>query len=196
MYKHPTYSLLLALGLLSSCAIHTKFPFICFKKDCIKNQFRLDPHHAFRKKINTKIFLIKRKFKRKSKTEQNDPKFANSKDQITTDIKDSTDNNNWGSGYNVIKLVFESIDSLSVIDNNSFNKKDSVALVISNLNLTDDNKQAIRSYINTLGLNQIQQIKIIANTTRYSESSSEEISLIVDFLIKERVRRRIIKIIK
>ena len=45
---------------LSGCAIHKEFPFICFEKPCVKNQYG-----RFGKKIKGNIYVLKKKKKKK-----------------------------------------------------------------------------------------------------------------------------------
>jgi hypothetical protein len=70
MYKPKKYLLIvMVLFLISGCAIHRKFPFICFKKECVLGQmgFYAAKDSFRRAKINAKVRKHKRMIKRNIK---------------------------------------------------------------------------------------------------------------------------------
>jgi len=72
-YFYKPFLVVLALALFSSCAIHAKFPFICFKKDCIVASwtFKKDAggKRGVKQKVN--IFIAKANAKKRKNQNQN-----------------------------------------------------------------------------------------------------------------------------
>lgn len=52
---------LMGICFLNSCAIHKEFPFICFAKGCVKEQFKVREIKAMTKRMKGKANLRKRK---------------------------------------------------------------------------------------------------------------------------------------
>ena len=64
---------ILAFALFSSCAIHAKFPFICFKKDCIVSSWTFKKEAGGKRGVKQKvnIFLAKANAKKRKRQSQN-----------------------------------------------------------------------------------------------------------------------------
>jgi hypothetical protein len=82
-------------AILTGCAIHKEFPFICFERPCVKNQYgRLG------KTIKGNIFLLKKRKKKKEvlRTKASTEKY---KDADTEDLSDGE-----GVQYSKYLMVF------------------------------------------------------------------------------------------
>jgi hypothetical protein len=133
----------------SSCAIHNKFPFICFVPECIKGQFDMKP---FRKKMQIAMVGKKRKFKmsfsnsKNSKNKNSYSKNDNSKKVTSIDslAKDST-----------IIEEYPSSGSLAILD---------TVVKIYYQDLTDSllnkHKEFIKSFIKRIGAKHISEISL------------------------------------
>lgn len=137
--------------MFSSCAIHNKFPFICFFPDCIRGQFDMKP---LKKKIQIAMGGKKRKFKTSLTSSKNNKKYNsyskkyNSKVASPTDslTKDPTIIDDYLSGSSfalldtVVKIYYQDLKD-SILDNykvfiKSFIKRTGIKH-ISEISLTD-----------------------------------------------------------
>ena len=69
-FKTVCFLALVAMCFLNSCAIHKKFPFICFASGCVKEQFKVREIKAGIKRMKGEASLRKRK-RNKSKSDIN-----------------------------------------------------------------------------------------------------------------------------
>jgi hypothetical protein len=59
--------------LAQSCAIHAKFPYICFVPECVKGQLGIDRLPGLKKKMKAKAQVKRRKAMAKRSKKKNDP---------------------------------------------------------------------------------------------------------------------------
>ncbi len=85
--------MVLIFCLLSSCAIHRKFPFICFRKECVLSQLHYyDAKDSFRRaKINASVRKKKRDMNRSKHRAKKDKSFPPDSTLIEKQEKDSLD---------------------------------------------------------------------------------------------------------
>ncbi len=162
---------ILFIALLSSCAIHHEFPFICFKGSCVKQQFSLKP-------LKRKIQLATGGKRRKIKGSQSNtnrysknPSYAKSSDIKKSNATDSTrkDSSNiiesTGKGFalmdTIIRIYYEGLTD-SVLNNY---------------------KNIIKSFVSRNGTEHISEISL---SDFYSEDGYTEVSVksnIGDYLL-------------
>jgi hypothetical protein len=145
----------------SSCAIHNKFPFICFKSGCVKQQFSMKP---LKKRMQIALGGKKKKLKASA---------ASSK----------TNNRNHSYSENYNKRTILPLDSTvkdSVIEPsraNSWSSMDTVIRIYYK-DLTDSTlekyKHIIKSFVTRVGLNKISDVSL---TDFYSEEGFTEKSI-------------------
>ena len=85
--------IILIFSLFSSCAIHRKFPFICFKKECVLSQLHYyDAKESFRRaKINSSVRKKKRDMNRSKERARKDKSYPPDAKLIEKREKDSLD---------------------------------------------------------------------------------------------------------
>lgn len=149
------------LAVFSSCAIHNKFPFICFYPDCIKKQFSMKP---LKKRIQIAMGSKKRKHKASINASKNNKKSSDSRDVSSKKIP-ATDS-----------IMKDSVIT-EISGNSSLALMDTV-IRIYYLNLTDSvlnkYKTIIKSFVSRTGTNHISEISL---TDYYSEDGFSEISI-------------------
>lgn len=162
---------ILFIALLSSCAIHHEFPFICFKGSCVKQQFSLKPLKrkiqlatgGKRKKIKGSQNSTNRYSKNSSYAKSSDLKKSNSTDSTRKDT--STIIEPIGKGFalmdTVIRIYYEGLTD-SVLNNY---------------------KKVIKSFVSRNGTDHISEISL---SDFYSEDGYTEVSVksdIGDYLL-------------
>lgn len=186
---------ILVISLLASCAIHKEFPFICFKKECIKAQFSRPGRQlaggkkGFKQNASSK----KRKKKKKKKNKKADNPSIHKKDKSKLDSLNLDGN----IGKSTIKIVFYyKIDSSEITI-----KSDSVYLKTPPFTLTKSDQIAIKSYLDKYLIKNITEIYISptillenANSTKNNKRSSMKIKRIEQYLIKSRIKKSNLKI--
>lgn len=98
--------LLILLNLLSSCAIHNKFPFICFRSGCVKVAFGIYQIKAWKKNRQGKAQVRKNKANAKASLKSKKDKLngGNSPNYSTSDT--TTYSKGIPAVCNQLKLVF------------------------------------------------------------------------------------------
>ena len=134
--------------MFSSCAIHNKFPFICFASGCVKQQFSIKP---LKKRIQIALGGKKKKLK-----------------SSFTSSKNSNKNTFFPKNYKIRNSILsDSITKDSIINQNSYN---SLALLdtvvrIYYKDLTDSSlnkyKSIIKSFVGRVGKNKISDISLV-----------------------------------
>ncbi len=162
--RFRTIIFLLIACLFGSCAIHNKFPFICFNSGCVKQQFSMKP---LKKRMQIALGGKKRKLKASVSASKNNKRNASYPKNYNSKIATPTD----------------STLNDSVIDpgiSNSFALLDTVirihykALTDSSLN---QYKAIIKSFVARVGPNKISDISL---TDFYSEDGFSTISIKAD----------------
>lgn len=168
---------ILFIALLSSCAIHHEFPFICFKGSCVKQQFSLKPLKrkiqlatgGKRRKIKGSQSGANRYSKNPSYTKSSDFKKSNSTDSTRKDTSIIIDP--IGKGFalmdTVIRIYYEGLTD-SVLNNY---------------------KKVIKSFVARNGTDHISEISL---SDFYSEDGYTEVSVksdIGDYLLNIGVSR-------
>lgn len=154
------YSVLACL--VSSCAIHNKFPYICFYRDCVKQQFNMKP---LKKKMQIALNGKKRKSRSLSGGSRNSPKKSNDNEESLTKTKLANDSNTIAG---IIMIP---------IQNKSFGLMDTVIRIYyENLNdsVLNAYKKIIKSFISRTGKHQISEISL---TDFYSLDGFSETSV-------------------
>lgn len=159
--------------MFGSCAIHNKFPFICFNSGCVKQQFNMKP---LKKRIQIAI-NGKKKRSRSSQNSSND--FKKSLGIAKPDFKNKTE-----------------VDSNSIVkDSSIFNSPKGISFALMDTiiriyydGLTDsvlnNYKKIIQSFVLRTGTNHISEISLI---DYYSEEGFAEVSVkseISNYLLK------------
>ena len=146
---------------LSSCAIHHEFPFICFRGGCVKQQFGMKP---LKKRIQIALGGKKRKLKTSlagSKSTKRYPSYSKNYDSQKPTPRDST----------VRDSIVEQVRA------NSFGLMDTVIRIYYK-DLTDSvfikYKMLIKSYVARVGPNKITDISL---TDFYSEDGFTDASI-------------------
>lgn len=182
--------------LFSSCAIHAGFPFICFKKDCIKSAWTFQKPPAGGKrgiKQKASIFIAKAKAKnRKRQGKNTDPsKEPVNETQLAQLLADTTDADKF------IKVVFfhKGKAQLKAIEN------DSLYIKSSFITLSKNDRILINYYLNKFLVKNITEIyiySIIENKEEEAQNSRMGImkmKKVEHYLIRTKVKKTRIKIV-
>ncbi len=150
--RKKVFPIFIALLLFSSCAIHKKFPFICFRWECVVAQLKF-PELKASIRLNKAIANSKRKKRNRGKTDNSKIKEIN-KPNINQVEKQSDPNANTRK---------DSVFTFSAPPP-PVKTETSDTLIIYNYNLNEDNisepdKNELKKYIVRVG-NKISQIKI------------------------------------
>jgi hypothetical protein len=155
--------LFLSLALfLSSCAIHAKFPYICFYSGCVKSQLGIDRLPGLKKRMKAKAQMKKRKAmaKNNKKAKQNDASYKKYSDpREETLAKDSlprkTDSTyafKCDSKLNLIKILIirtpQGKDSLTYF------------LIEERNDISEDDKKNASNYLKVTGIQNISKVII------------------------------------
>ncbi|MBS1636970.1 MAG: hypothetical protein JST26_13720 [Bacteroidetes bacterium] len=161
--------------LVSSCAIHSDFPFICFRKECVQSQFKKSPKRSggkrgLKQKVNTLAVKMKQKqVKRKSK--KPDPpdrdyigfsgfegSTESSQDSIVRDTADVAD-------YIKMIIYYKAEKPEKNIE------KDSVYIKVSRSPQAKEDKALINYYLEKHPAQTIKQVQLIINAEKEEDSS-------------------------
>lgn len=152
--------------LFSSCAIHNKFPFVCFRPACVIKQFSMKP---LKKRIQIAISSKKKK-KNAAKNKKRLKKGSASNNTTTTG--NPSENRTFPNDSVVQDSVVNerpSGGSLALMD---------TVIRIYYLNLTDSTldtyNQAIKSFVNRMGATHISNVSL---TDFYSEEGFTDKSI-------------------
>jgi len=159
----------LAAVLLSSCAIHPYFPFICFKKECIQSQFNTGVKPTGGKrgiKQRFKMLVVNIK-KKQGKNKKDKPDISNSKvrqskvDSLISDTAKVAD---------YIKLIFHhKVDAPEKrIDKDSVNVKSSFIIQ------SKDDKTLINYYLNKYSVKNIKEIVLVVTVEQNEDSENRK----------------------
>lgn len=182
------FTFILIFSLIASCAIHRKFPFICFKKECVLGQLGIygAMEAVKRGKINSNVRKKKRQMKRsrnraaKDKTYPPDPVLQEEKNR---------DSLAYVKGFaglcKDIKIVFIHEMKRECSDCNNDVRRDSVIVLykFDERELSEESKQAITKIISNTQIDHINEITI-KNCHNKSVMSETEL-----FYMNERIRR-------
>ena len=150
--KLPAIIIILA-PLFSSCAIHKKFPFICFRWECVVAQLKF-PELKASIRLNKAIASSKRKKRNRAKSVSSGIKEVN-KPNINQTEKQSDPNANtrkdsvFTFSAPVMVTKTETQDTLIVFE-----------YKLNEENISDENKNELKNYIVKVGAGKISQIKI------------------------------------
>ncbi len=198
MFRH-FYKLFLVVviaALFSSCAIHAGFPFVCFKKDCIKAawSFQKPPaggKRGVKQKVN--IFIAKASAKqRKRKGKNADPlKEPVNETQLAELLADTTQADKF------IKIVFfyKTKAPEKKINN------DSLYIKSSFITLSKNDRVLINYYLNKFLVKNITEIyiySIIENKeeeAQHSRMGIMKMKKVEHYLIRTKVKKTRIKIV-
>jgi hypothetical protein len=172
------WCIIVALGIifqLSSCAIHRKFPFICFKKECVLGQMGFyAARESFRRaKINSTVRKHKREVKRNVRQGRRGKKPPYDLEQE----KKQSDSLTYLGGFSGIckelKLVFVSNEKDTLVAHYAFDEKD----------MKEGEKELVKGLIEKRNAANIKQV-IIVNCHKRSVLSEHEA-----FWMDERARK-------
>jgi hypothetical protein len=192
---HTLFLLLCSFAILSSCAVHSSFPFICFKKECISQAWSGTRKEAGGKrslKQNVKIFSTKIKSKiRKSKGSPIDITKVKFNEPLLDSLLNDTSHID-----KYIKIVFE--NKTRQILNGLL--KDSTYLKSSFLIVSKNDKMLINFYLVKHQIKNIKEITIssIMENTNGIEGKDKlsylKTKRIAHYLIRTGVKKHKIKI--
>ncbi|MGZ3901164.1 MAG: hypothetical protein ACXVNM_11550 [Bacteroidia bacterium] len=160
---------------LTSCAIHRKFPFICFKKECVLGQLGYySARESFKRaKINGKVRKHKKEIKRNLRLSRKGKKPPYDLEKE----KKQSDSLTYARGFSGVckelKIVFVSTNKDTVIAHYAFDEKD----------LSEDEKKVIKDLVGKNGAALFNEV-IIINCHKRSILSEYEA-----FWMDERTRR-------
>lgn len=148
-----TFIIILTLVFFSSCAIHKKFPFICFRFECVKAQLKF-PNIRAAIKRNKGIAQAKRRKKYGASQESSRIK------EITKPTVNRSDDES--TPHDTRK---DSVFTFTPPAIKPREKEDQDTLIIFNYYLYEDviseeNKSDLKNYITRIGASKISQIKI------------------------------------
>jgi hypothetical protein len=151
MRKHIALFLIIAF-LFSSCAIHRKFPFICFRKECVLGQlgFYKMKEAGKRMKINANV----RRSKRAAKKRKSQSKGENIRIDVAEPKKDSL---RYGGGKSAgickeTKLViFQKTESCDTI---------LIYFPLKERDITEDKKKELKDFVEKAGADVITEVII------------------------------------
>ena len=168
------FYLLLAV-LVSSCAIHSEFPFICFRKECVQSQFKKSPKRSggsrgLKQKVNTlavkrKKNQVKRKSKKTESSDHGDISFT------------GFDGFNESGGDSLIKDTAEVVDYIKMIIHYKVGKaekseeKDSVYIKVTRTSHTKEDKDLIQYYLEKHSAQNIKRVQLIINAEKEEDAS-------------------------
>lgn len=132
-----------------SCAIHDKFPYICFYPQCVKQQFSLKPL-----KRNLQLALGNKKRSKSSSQKKNKAAVANTKQQQSKNEQDSVIVNK--------EAGLSQLDTVIRIYYHNLN--DSLIRVYNKL---------IQSFVNRVGANRISEVVL---TDVYADNGTDALS--------------------
>jgi hypothetical protein len=183
-------------ALFSSCAIHAGFPFICFKKDCIKSAWTFQKPPAggkrgVKQKVN--IFIAKTSAKqRKRKGKNTNPlKEPVNETQLAELLADTT------QATKFIKVVFfhKGKAQLKAIES------DSMYIKSSFITLSKNDRILINYYLNKFLVKNITEIYIYSiienkeDEVQYSRVGIMKMKKVEHYLIRTKVKKERIKIV-
>ncbi len=182
--------------LFSSCAVHAGFPFICFRKDCIKAAWTFQKPPAGGKrgvKQKVSIFLAKANAKKRKRQGRNsDPlKEPVNETQLAELLADSTQADKF------IKVVFfYKIKSPEKKVGN-----DSLYIKSSFISLSKNDRILINYYLNKFSVKNITQINIYSiienkeEVEQHSRMGIMKMKKVEHYLIRTKVKKERIKIV-
>ncbi len=155
--------LLLVFVLFSSCAIHVKFPFICFKKECVLGQLGYyGAKESFRKvKINSSIRKKKRTMNRSKHRAKKDKSFPPNPKLVEAKTKDSLAYVKGFSGLcNQSIVIFNSVLMNDTLTKNYLNDTIIINYLFDEREPSPSQKNEIKLLIEKIGVKQISNITI------------------------------------
>ncbi|MBA3680731.1 MAG: hypothetical protein H0W73_06145 [Bacteroidetes bacterium] len=186
----------MAVILFSSCAIHAGFPFICFKKDCIKSAWTFQKPPAGGKrgvKQKASIFIAKAKAKNRKRKSRNDDPLRMAFDQPLLDamLADTSHADKF------IKVVFfyKSKAPEKKINN------DSLYIKSSFVTLSKNDRILINYYLNKYLVKNITEIYIYSVIEKKEELEQNsrmgimKMKKIEHYLLRTKVKKERIKIV-
>ena len=195
-YFYKLFLIVLTATLFSSCAIHAGFPFICFKKDCVKAawSFQKPPaggKRGIKQKVN--IFIAKASAKqRKRKGRNADPsKEPVNETHLAELLSDTTQADKF------IKVVFFHKGKAQV----KAIESDSMYIKSAFITLSKDDRILINYYLNKFLVKNITQIyiySIIENKeeeAQHSRMGIMKMKKVEHYLIRTQVKKERIKIV-
>jgi hypothetical protein len=167
LFPRKYYLTLIVLSLvllLPSCAIHAKFPYICFYSACVKGQLGIDRLPGIKKQIKARAKVKKRKAmaknRKKSKIEdgRKEP-YSDPRDEISITAKDSTTHKTneiysfrKDANLNMIKIIIEKPPA----PNDSL-----IYFYIDDKNdISEEDKKNAANYLRLTGVQNISKITI------------------------------------
>ena len=195
-YFYKLVLVIITVALFSSCAIHAGFPFICFKKDCIKSAWTAPRKDAGGKrgvKQKVSIFLAKTSANnRKRKSRNTDPSKAPiNESQLATLLADTTHADKF------IKMIFFHKGKTLLKEIES----DSLYIKSSFITLSKNDRILINYYLNKYLVKNITEIyiySIIENKEEVEQNSRigiMKMKKVEHYLIRTKVKKTRIKIV-
>lgn len=198
MFRH-LYKLFLVVviaTLFSSCAIHAGFPFICFKKDCVKAAWTFQKPPAggkrgVKQKVNMFIAKASAKNRKRKGRNANPSKEPVSETQLAELLADTTQADKF------IKVVF--FYKIKAPEKKVGN--DSLYIKSSFISLSKNDRILINYYLNKFLVKNITQVyiySIIENKEEEAQNSRMGImkmKKVEHYLIRTKVKKERIKIV-
>lgn len=160
------FFILFLLVAFTSCAIHPRFPFICFNKGCVLKQtgFYAARDGIKRAKINASVRRHKRMVKRNIKAGRKGIKPPYDLDKENRKRDSLTYSGGFSGLCKESRVIFESHKNDTVVINYFFEEKEP----------SDDEKLAMKKIIDTQGLQNIERIHIKSCHSRTVMSEYEK----------------------
>jgi len=182
--------------LVSSCAIHAGFPFICFKKDCIKSAWSFQkPTAGGKRGIKQKASIYIAKVKAKSRKRQNrndDPlRMAVNLPELNTMLADTSHADKF------IKVVFFYKTKTPEKKTGS----DSAFIKSSFITLSKNDRVLLNYYLNKYLVKNISEIHIYSviekkeEVEQHSRMGIMKMKKVEHYLIRTKVKKERIKIV-
>jgi len=180
---------LLALILFTSCAIHKEFPFICFNRGCVKDQWNIPKlrHNVkiFRKQTVAKIYKKKNKNNHlESRTEINIAKVYKDSLRVPKSTKAKTPDS---------IIVHEPINKKNTIDTlANLSKKNNLTInyPFNDANISEEDRKKVEKYFEYIDVKNISKIIVRGYTDNLGSSSynknlsDQRAKKIYEYLIK------------
>ena len=155
----------LIFSLFYSCAIHRKFPFICFRKECVLSQLHFyDAKESFRRaKINSSVRKKKREMNRSKERARKDKSYPPDQKLIDKREKDSLDYSKGFAGLcDESKVIFSYslINDSSSLTKNYKNDTITIRYLFDKKEPSPDEKNEMKALLEKIGQKYLFEIWI------------------------------------